>query len=692
MPTALAPSAEPTDTDLHAALQFKLLRAFFGIVTLVAALGAVAAPVLGGQLPWVTRLAMVLGYAALALAALAATRQPAQVTRRLASPVILGGLLLVGVIGAVSGWALQTPGLAFFGMVVCIAYAAGPPRLGPASALLALGLTVALCLAERFGLFASPVGAPPLASRLVIQCAAIAAGALSGRAVSMLLRQALSAATAREQRFQALLGIAAGAYWETDATLRLSQVSWRDAGGQFVPVTSLQGRLPWDLPVLAIEPALAGQLRDAMGARQPLRDVAFSWHAATATGAGKPGVGKPGANTRGTPDDGAPQHYLGSGEPRFDNQGRFTGYWGVARNITAEHQARRALAATESNYQSLFNLIPIPLALHRRGVVLAANPASARLLGYDSVAAMLGHDLLAEHVVEAEAAAMQARALAVESTPAGLPAPPVAITVRTCQGTLRQVTSVGIHTELGGAPAVLSISIDETDRLAAAQALEASQTLLAQVVAMSPDVIALTQQPEGRYVMINQSFTRLLGYTASEAVGRTATELGLWRHAADRHRLLQAAAADGTVRDLPVDFMAKGGEVVPLMFSCTYFTADGQAYLLTNARDISETARARLEREAILANAAVGIAFTRNRRFEMANAQFERIFGWPPGGLAGQPGRAVWASDAVYAAVVADIGPLLARGELILDSSVSHSARRPEPAWIWAARPVFGRR
>ena len=27
-----------------------------------------------------------------------------------------------------------------------------------------------------------------------------------------------------------------------------------------------------------------------------------------------------------------------------------------------------------------------------------------------------------------------------------------------------------------------------------------------------------------------------------------------------------------------------------------------------------------------------------------------------------------------------------------LDSSVSHSARRPEPAWIWAVRPVFGQR
>ena len=671
LPPTLAYPADPTDTDLHRALRFKLLRAFFGIVTLLATLGAVAAPLLGGQLPWIAQLAMVLGYGTLALASLAATRLPLQATQRLVSPVILGGLLLVGVIGALSGWALQTPGLAFFGMVVCIAYVAGPPRLGPVSAALAVGLTLALGLAERIGWFPSPIGAPALAARLVIQCAAIVAGALSGRAVTALLHLTLAAATAREQRFQALLGIATTAYWETDATLHLSHASWRDAGGRFVPVTSLLGQRPWEVSSLTIDPAVTVQVREAMRARQPLRDLPFSWRAA----AGSNGDG-----------DGhsPPQHYLASGEPRFDNQGCFAGYWGVARNVSAEHQARTALAATESTYQTLFNLIPIPLALHRQGVVLDANPAAARLLGYGSVAAMLGHDLLAEHVVEAQGAVMRERVAALESALIGVTAEPLAITLRTCQGTLRQVTSVGLRTDVGGAPAVLSISIDETDRHAAAQALEGSQALLAQVVALSPDVIALTQQPEGRYVMINQSFARLLGYAASEVVGRTATELGLWRHAADRQRVLQAAGADGTVRDLPVDFVAKGGQVVPLMFSCTYFISDGQAYLLTNARDISDTARARLEREAILANASVGIAFTRNRCFEMANAQFERMFGWPPGGLVGQPGRVVWASDADYKALARDAVPLLARGESI--DLERRAARRDGSSFLMRVR------
>ena len=103
MTPALAHPADPTDTDLHSALQFKLLRAFFGIVTLVATLGAVATPVLASQLPWASRLAMALGYGALAVASLAATRLPAQATRRLVSPVVLAGLGLVGAIGRLRG-------------------------------------------------------------------------------------------------------------------------------------------------------------------------------------------------------------------------------------------------------------------------------------------------------------------------------------------------------------------------------------------------------------------------------------------------------------------------------------------------------------------------------------------------------------------------------------------------------------
>jgi hypothetical protein len=49
-------------------------------------------------------------------------------------------------------------------------------------------------------------------------------------------------------------------------------------------------------------------------------------------------------------------------------------------------------------------------------------------------------------------------------------------------------------------------------------------------------------------------------------------------------------------------------------------------------------------------------------------------------------------SPAAYAVLFDDDTEPAFSSALNLDSSVSHSARRPEPAWNWAARPVFGRR
>jgi PAS domain S-box-containing protein len=82
-----------------------------------------------------------------------------------------------------------------------------------------------------------------------------------------------------------------------------------------------------------------------------------------------------------------------------------------------------------------------------------------------------------------------------------------------------------------------------------------------------------------------------------------------------------------------------------------------------NGRDVTDSERTRVAHEAVLENASLGIAFTRDDLFVQANPALEKMLGWPRGTLAGQPGRAVCVSDAQYAEIGALIGPALARGE-----------------------------
>ena len=72
-----------------------------------------------------------------------------------------------------------------------------------------------------------------------------------------------------------------------------------------------------------------------------------------------------------------------------------------------------------------------------------------------------------------------------------------------------------------------------------------------------------------------------------------------------------------------------------------------------------------LKYEAIINNASVGIAFTKDRAFQHANRAFEELFKWPSGALVGQPGLVVWGSQAEYAEVGSVAGPLLMQGKSV---------------------------
>jgi PAS domain S-box-containing protein len=92
---------------------------------------------------------------------------------------------------------------------------------------------------------------------------------------------------------------------------------------------------------------------------------------------------------------------------------------------------------------------------------------------------------------------------------------------------------------------------------------------------------------------------------------------------------------------------------------------EGRDYLVLNGRDITRSERERLEREAILNNASIGIAMTRERTFQLANPTFEQMFAWPLGTIAGQPGSVISVDAAAYEEMGRLYGPPLSRGEAV---------------------------
>jgi PAS domain S-box-containing protein len=576
------------------------------------------------------------------------------------------------------GERIQAPNLGFMAIIVCIVTVLTTVREGVRIASGAATGMLALALAEHAQWLPGVQSAQGayLPVRLLMQWMVLAAALAAGVIMSKLLRHSLNEALERERRFRGLLRIAADSYWETDAQFRVTLASYHDSEGVLRDLPELIGHTPWELGDMGLDAAAMAAFRDDLRNHRPFSDLLTRQH---------------GHESR--------ERWVNiGGEPKFDEEGRFTGYWGVGRDVTAEVLARLAARASETRYQDLFTRSPAPLVLHRDGVVVGANEAAAALFGHGSVASMLG-SVLREADSSSESLA---------TSPART-APLTDRHLRSLDGRQLTVQVREVQVDTGRGPATLAMYHDTTALAAAEEALRGNEAMMSHLFSTSPDVITLTELATGRYVMVNESFYRVTGYAAEQVIGRTASELGIWHTPSDRDRLVAALEDQGAARDLPVRFVTRSGALVTLQCAAARFEMNGQHYLVVNARDITTTERTQLEREAILQRASIGIAFTRAGHFVQANPRFEEMFHWPQGSLAGMPGSAVWLDDDDYAEVGRIAGPLLSTGQpveferqmkcrdgsLFLCRLLAQVVDRREPSaggTVWIAEDVTERR
>jgi len=178
----------------------------------------------------------------------------------------------------------------------------------------------------------------------------------------------------------------------------------------------------------------------------------------------------------------------------------------------------------------------------------------------------------------------------------------------------------------------------------------------------SPDPTVVAEFGTGRMLMLNPQFERLIGCAPGELDGLTVPESGIWTDETERHAYLTLLETRGRLKDYAATLNVRGRGPVPVSINASLFEHEGRRCILGTVRDVSGTQHRDLQYEAILENASVGIAFTRDRQFQHVNPRFEEIFGWPAGTLIGQSGRAVWPSDAAYAEIGGLAGPLLQSG------------------------------
>ncbi|WP_310267701.1 PAS domain S-box protein [Roseateles saccharophilus] len=170
------------------------------------------------------------------------------------------------------------------------------------------------------------------------------------------------------------------------------------------------------------------------------------------------------------------------------------------------------------------------------------------------------------------------------------------------------------------------VSHNITGERLALQQHQRTASMLDRVLRASPDAICVAQMEDGRIRFANSGFCALVGLSRDELMGRSGRELGLWPDSSEPKRLAAELSASGIVRDFRSALLVHG-EWRDVLVSAATLDWEGEQAIMLIARDITERERARIEAEAILEHASVGIALTRGERFERVNHHWQEIFG-----------------------------------------------------------------
>ena len=645
MPGTNLPDTVASEPERENGFADSLARQYFLAVAVVSGGGALFYATVPGplwQVAWIGGICATLSGTAMLL-----YRHRCGLSRGAAVLVAAFGVgVAVAISAIVLGYGVNSTALGFLSLQVCIVSVLVSVRsalwLAGASALLVLGLAAVQIPGWAFAV--PTFSHPPPALRVITHLMLLAIGVAIGLVLSRAVARAQSRARMREQRFAGLLAVAADWYWEMNAEFRFTHFSEPVDGSSGVKASRRMGKAPWEIEGFGLD----AQAMDAHRADLESHE-AFS------------GLVMHRVDARGRSN-----WFTSSGRPRFDARGVFIGYWGVGRDITAQRQADLARSATEARYRELFARSPSALVLHRDVQVLDANAAALTLLDVGDAAMLIGRNLLDFYDDDDGSRRTAAeRGQALHNLPTGEATPARQFVLHTSRGRriVAQVTSVKVDAD--GGPAILSIYQDDTARLQSEAARVRSEALMTHLVATSPDLITLTDMTTGRYVMVNDAFIKLTGYARDEAVGKTSLELGVWPDVDARERFVRDLRQFGEVRDRAIEFRDRHGRSFSLLVSAARFNLEGRDYVALNGRDVTAIERERLEREAILANASIGIAMTRERRFQLANPKFDQMFGWSPDTLVGQPGSAISVDDEAYAELGRLVGPALTRGEAV---------------------------
>lgn len=294
-----------------------------------------------------------------------------------------------------------------------------------------------------------------------------------------------------------------------------------------------------------------------------------------------------------------------------------------------QHHSEEILQQSEAKYRSIFeNANEGIFQTTPDGRYLSANPALARMYGYESPAEMIAavYDIGQQYINPSDRTALKAlfeRNDLVKGFEAQL---------YRKDGSAIWISMNGraIRDDAGRIIFYEGMAHDITDRKLAEDALRESEERYRVAIEASTDGVVIIKN--GKHVFVNQKFLQMHGYEKQEEIlGKSIAE-STHLHPEDRPKIMEMEQKTRGIKFAPlrvdVRVVHKNGNVNHIDASVASITYQGEQAGLVFLRDVTERRQTEELLNRIVKSSPMGIYIIQNGKTQLVNAQFEQFTGY----------------------------------------------------------------
>ena len=278
-------------------------------------------------------------------------------------------------------------------------------------------------------------------------------------------------------------------------------------------------------------------------------------------------------------------------KPFVNELGEVEAYLKAGEDISPLIEVENKLEESKRRYQDIFQIVPIPIAIHQNGIVIDANRAAINFVKANKET-FVGSALM-NYVHPSSKASVMKRIQQMSLSNERLEATEEKF--YNFYGEVRDVEVIASPFLYRGNKAYMVVFKDITERKEWLEKLKNSESKFRGIFNTNPDAISISRISDGKFYEVNKGFCNISGYSEEELIGKTVDEINLYADIKDRDKLINQIYKNGQVDDAEIEFRIKDGSILTFLISARIITIANRKLLLFVSHDISDRKKMELE-------------------------------------------------------------------------------------------------